>query len=253
MAIVNAGVLPVYDDIEPDLRERVEDVVLNRRARRHRAPARDRARSTPAARAWSGRREDLAWRERPVGERLTHALVEGIDAWIVEDTEEARQAASRPLDVIEGPLMDGMNVVGDLFGAGRMFLPQVVKSARVMKKAVAHLVPYLEAEREGTGVRRAGTIVTATVKGDVHDIGKNIVGVVLGCNDYEVIDLGVMVPAARILETAAEHDADLIGLSGLITPSLDEMVHVASEMERLGHDDARCSSAGRRRRARTRR
>ena len=178
--------------------------------------------------------EDLAWRERPVGERLTHALVEGIDTWIVEDTEEARQAASRPLEVIEGPLMDGMNVVGDLFGSGRMFLPQVVKSARVMKKAVAHLVPYLEAEREGTGVRKAGTIVTATVKGDVHDIGKNIVGVVLGCNDYEVIDLGVMVPAARILETAAEHDADLIGLSGLITPSLDEMVHVASEMERLG-------------------
>jgi 5-methyltetrahydrofolate--homocysteine methyltransferase len=178
--------------------------------------------------------EDLSWREKPVGERLTHALVEGIDTWIVEDTEEARQAAARPLEVIEGPLMDGMNVVGDLFGSGRMFLPQVVKSARVMKKAVAHLVPYLEAEREGTGVRKAGTIVTATVKGDVHDIGKNIVGVVLGCNDYEVIDLGVMVPAARILETAAEKGADLIGLSGLITPSLDEMVHVASEMERLG-------------------
>ncbi|HEX2470922.1 MAG TPA: methionine synthase [Candidatus Limnocylindrales bacterium] len=233
MAIVNAGVLPVYDDIEPELRERVEDVVLNRRpdaterlleiATRYEGSA---GMDRPA--------EDLSWREKPVGERLTHALVEGIDTWIVDDTEEARQAASRPLEVIEGPLMDGMNVVGDLFGSGRMFLPQVVKSARVMKKAVAHLVPYLEAEREGTGARKSGTIVTATVKGDVHDIGKNIVGVVLGCNDYEVIDLGVMVPAARILETAAEHDADLIGLSGLITPSLDEMVHVASEMERLG-------------------
>ena len=177
--------------------------------------------------------EDLAWRERPVDERLTHALVAGIDAYIVEDTEEARLAAARPLDVIEGPLMAGMNVVGDLFGAGRMFLPQVVKSARVMKKAVAVLIPYLEAQREGTG-KRAGTIVTATVKGDVHDIGKNIVGVVLGCNDYEVVDLGVMVPAARILEKAIEIDADLIGLSGLITPSLDEMTHVASEMERQG-------------------
>jgi 5-methyltetrahydrofolate--homocysteine methyltransferase len=232
MAIVNAGVLPVYDDIEPDLKERVEDVVLNRRP-----DATERLLELATRYAGSAGMdrpaEDLAWRQRPVGERLTHALVEGIDAWIVEDTEEARQAASRPLDVIEGPLMDGMNVVGDLFGSGRMFLPQVVKSARVMKKAVAHLVPYLEAEREGTR-RRAGTIVTATVKGDVHDIGKNIVGVVLGCNDYEVIDLGVMVPAARILETAVEHDADLIGLSGLITPSLDEMVHVASEMERLG-------------------
>jgi 5-methyltetrahydrofolate--homocysteine methyltransferase len=232
MAIVNAGVLPVYDDIEPDLRERVEDVVLNRRP-----DATERLLEIATRYAGEGGMdrpaEDLTWRERPVGERLTHALVEGIDTWIVEDTEEARQAASRPLEVIEGPLMDGMNVVGDLFGSGRMFLPQVVKSARVMKKAVAHLVPYLEAEREGTG-RRAGTIVTATVKGDVHDIGKNIVGVVLGCNDYEVIDLGVMVPAARILETAQEHDADLIGLSGLITPSLDEMVHVASEMERLG-------------------
>ena len=231
MAIVNAGVLPVYDDIELELRERVEDVVLDRRP-----DATERLLEIAGRYAGSGmdrKTEDLGWRERPVGERLTHALVEGIDAWIVEDTEEARQAASRPLDVIEGPLMDGMNVVGDLFGSGRMFLPQVVKSARVMKKAVAHLVPYLEAEREGTG-RRAGTIVTATVKGDVHDIGKNIVGVVLGCNDYEVIDLGVMVPAARILETAQEHDADLIGLSGLITPSLDEMVHVASEMERLG-------------------
>ncbi|HET9755033.1 MAG TPA: methionine synthase [Candidatus Limnocylindrales bacterium] len=232
MAIVNAGVLPVYDDIEPELKERVEDVVLNRRTDATERLLEIATRFAGAA-GMDRPAEDLAWRERPVGERLTHALVEGIDAWIVEDTEEARQAAARPLNVIEGPLMDGMNVVGDLFGSGRMFLPQVVKSARVMKKAVAHLVPYLEAEREGTR-RRAGTIVTATVKGDVHDIGKNIVGVVLGCNDYEVIDLGVMVPAARILETAAEHDADLIGLSGLITPSLDEMVHVASEMERLG-------------------
>ena len=231
MAIVNAGVLPVYDDIEPELRERVEDVVLDRRS-----DATERLLEIAGRYSGSGmdrKTEDLAWRQRPVDERLTHALVEGIDTWVVEDTEEARQAASRPLDVIEGPLMTGMNVVGDMFGSGRMFLPQVVKSARVMKKAVAHLVPYLEAEREGTG-RRAGTIVTATVKGDVHDIGKNIVGVVLGCNDYEVIDLGVMVPAARILETAQEHRADLIGLSGLITPSLDEMVHVASEMERLG-------------------
>jgi 5-methyltetrahydrofolate--homocysteine methyltransferase len=232
MAIVNAGVLPVYDDIEPDLRERVEDVVLNRRP-----DATERLLEIATRYAGEGGMdrpaEDLAWRDKPVGERLTHALVEGIDAWIVEDTEEARQAATRPLEVIEGPLMDGMNVVGDLFGSGRMFLPQVVKSARVMKKAVAHLVPYLEEEREGTG-RRAGTIVTATVKGDVHDIGKNIVGVVLGCNDYEVIDLGVMVPVSRILEAAEEHNADLIGLSGLITPSLDEMVHVASEMERLG-------------------
>ena len=233
MAIVNAGVLPVYDDIEPDLRERVEDVVLNRRQD-------STERLLEIATRYAGTEgmerpaEDLTWREKPVGERLTHALVEGIDAWIVEDTEEARQAATRPLEVIEGPLMDGMNVVGDLFGSGRMFLPQVVKSARVMKKAVAHLVPYLEAEREGTDARKAGTIVTATVKGDVHDIGKNIVGVVLGCNDYEVIDLGVMVPVARILEAAEEHKADLIGLSGLITPSLDEMVHVASEMERLG-------------------
>ena len=232
MAIVNAGVLPIYDEIEPELRELVEDVVLNRRPD-----------STERLLEFAGRfagdsgmeraAEDLAWREKPVDERLTHALVAGIDAYIVEDTEEARLVAARPLDVIEGPLMAGMNVVGDLFGAGRMFLPQVVKSARVMKKAVAVLIPYLEAERAGTG-KRSGTIVTATVKGDVHDIGKNIVGVVLGCNDYEVVDLGVMVPAARILEKAIEIDADLIGLSGLITPSLDEMTHVAEEMERQG-------------------
>ncbi|HEV7604990.1 MAG TPA: methionine synthase [Candidatus Limnocylindrales bacterium] len=233
MAIVNAGVLPIYDDIEPELRERVEDVVLDRRPD-----------STERLLELAGRyagesgmervAEDLAWRERPVDERLTHALVAGIDAFIVDDTEEARLLAARPLDVIEGPLMAGMNVVGDLFGAGRMFLPQVVKSARVMKKAVAVLIPYLEAERDGTAQQRAGTIVTATVKGDVHDIGKNIVGVVLGCNDYEVVDLGVMVPAARILEKAIEINADMIGLSGLITPSLDEMTHVATEMERQG-------------------
>ena len=232
MAIVNAGVLPVLDDIDPELRERVEDVVLDRRpdaTERLLEVAIRYAGEAGQARA----AEDLAWRDRPVEERLTHALVEGIDTWIVEDTEEARLRAARPLDVIEGPLMAGMNVVGDLFGAGRMFLPQVVKSARVMKKAVAVLVPYLEAERAG-GVGRAGTIVTATVKGDVHDIGKNIVGVVLGCNDYEVVDLGVMVPAARILERAREIGADLVGLSGLITPSLDEMVHVAAEMERQG-------------------
>ena len=232
MAIVNAGVLPIYDEIEPELRERVEDVVLNRRP-----DATERLLELAGRYAGeSGMEraaEDLSWRERPVEERLTHALVAGIDAFIAEDTEEARLQAARPLDVIEGPLMAGMNVVGDLFGAGRMFLPQVVKSARVMKKAVAVLVPYLEAERAGTR-RRSGTIVTATVKGDVHDIGKNIVGVVLGCNDYEVVDLGVMVPAARILEKAIEIDADLIGLSGLITPSLDEMTHVASEMERQG-------------------
>jgi 5-methyltetrahydrofolate--homocysteine methyltransferase len=232
MAIVNAGVLPVYDDIDPELRERVEDVVLDRRP-----DATDRLLATAVQYAAEGGMarpaEDLAWRELPVEERLTHALVEGIDTWIAADTEEARLRARRPLNVIEGPLMAGMNVVGDLFGAGRMFLPQVVKSARVMKKAVAVLVPYLEAERSD-GARSAGTIVTATVKGDVHDIGKNIVGVVLGCNDYEVVDLGVMVPAARVLERAQEIGADLVGLSGLITPSLDEMVHVASEMERQG-------------------
>ena len=232
MAIVNAGVIPQYDDIDPELLERVEDVVLNRRP-----DATDRlleiAPRYAGGAAVTRTGDDLAWRELPVDERLTHALVEGLDAFIAEDTEEARLAAARPLDVIEGPLMRGMNIVGDRFGAGRMFLPQVVKSARVMKKAVAVLIPYLEAQREGTG-RRAGTIVMATVKGDVHDIGKNIVGVVLGCNDYEVIDLGVMVPASRILDTAREVGADLIGLSGLITPSLDEMVHIAATMEREG-------------------
>jgi 5-methyltetrahydrofolate--homocysteine methyltransferase len=232
MAIVNAGVIPQYDDIDPDLLERVEDVVLNRRP-----DATDRlleiAPRYAGGAAVTRTGDDLSWRELPVNERLTHALVEGLDAYIALDTEESRLLAARPLDVIEGPLMAGMNIVGDRFGAGKMFLPQVVKSARVMKKAVAVLIPYLEAERQASG-GRAGTIVMATVKGDVHDIGKNIVGVVLGCNDYEVIDLGVMVPASRILDTAREVGADLIGLSGLITPSLDEMVHIAATMEREG-------------------
>jgi 5-methyltetrahydrofolate--homocysteine methyltransferase len=236
MAIVNAGALPVVDDLDPALRERVEDLVL---ARRPDATERLLEIAAAAQRTGGGGSPDLAWRERPVEERLSHALVEGISDWIVADTEEARRRASRPLDVIEGPLMAGMSEVGDRFGAGRMFLPQVVKSARVMKQAVAHLIPYMEAEREASGNggsrrRSAGKIVMATVKGDVHDIGKNIVGVVLGCNDYEVIDLGVMVPWSTILETATAEGADLIGLSGLITPSLEEMRVVASEMERLG-------------------
>ncbi|MCB1719295.1 MAG: B12-binding domain-containing protein, partial [Candidatus Competibacteraceae bacterium] len=177
----------------------------------------------------------LEWRNWPVSKRLEHALVAGIDEYVIEDTEQARLEAVRPLDVIEGPLMDGMNVVGDLFGSGKMFLPQVVKSARVMKKAVAHLIPYIEAEKDGQS-RSNGKIIMATVKGDVHDIGKNIVGVVLQCNNFEVVDLGVMVPAQKILDTARELKADLIGLSGLITPSLDEMVHVAKEMQRLEFD-----------------
>ena len=233
MGIVNPGQLAIYDDIEPELRERVEDVVLDRRP-----DATERLLELSARiGGFAGTRkvEDLAWRRLPVKERLTHALVEGIDTWIVEDTEEARHAVAHPIDVIEGPLMDGMNVVGDLFGSGKMFLPQVVKSARVMKKAVAHLIPYLEAEKS-TGSRPNGRVVMATVKGDVHDIGKNIVGVVLQCNNFEVVDLGVMVPAARILETARELDADLVGLSGLITPSLEEMRHVASEMELGGFE-----------------
>ena len=236
MAIVNAGALPVIDDLDPELRERVEDLVLNRRpdATDRLLEIADEAKSTAI-----GTEKDLSWREMPVQARLTYALVEGITDWIVEDTEEARQAAKRPLHVIEGPLMAGMDEVGDRFGSGRMFLPQVVKSARVMKQAVAHLVPYIEAERAAAGddyegPRSAGVIVMATVKGDVHDIGKNIVGVVLGCNDYQVIDLGVMVPWTRILETAREEKADLIGLSGLITPSLEEMRVVAGEMEREG-------------------
>ncbi len=234
MGIVNAGALPIYDELEPELRERVEDVILNRR--------RDSTeRLLEIAERYKGRKgekkaEDLAWRRKPVRERLAHALVHGLDSWVEEDTEEARQQASRPLDVIEGPLMDGMNVVGDLFGAGKMFLPQVVKSARVMKKAVAYLLPFIEAEklRTGDAGKSNGKIVMATVKGDVHDIGKNIVGVVLACNNFEVIDLGVMVPAQKILDTARAENADLIGLSGLITPSLEEMSHVAREMQRQG-------------------
>jgi 5-methyltetrahydrofolate--homocysteine methyltransferase len=237
MGIVNAGQMAVYDDLDPELREACEDVVLNRRpdgaerllalAERYRGHGREK------------KEADLAWRQWPVEKRLSHALVHGVTDFIEADTEEARRKAERPLHVIEGPLMDGMNVVGDLFGSGRMFLPQVVKSARVMKQAVAYLMPFMEQEKREKGLDRRnsnGKIVMATVKGDVHDIGKNIVGVVLQCNNYEVIDLGVMVPAARILETAQKEGADIIGLSGLITPSLDEMCHVAAEMERQGFD-----------------
>jgi 5-methyltetrahydrofolate--homocysteine methyltransferase len=233
MGIVNPAALAIYSEIEPGLRERVEDLVLNRRpdATERLLVVADSARGGA-----HGSGPDLAWRELQVEERLTHALVEGIAEFVVADVEEARQRAARPLDVIEGPLMAGMDRVGDLFGAGKMFLPQVVKSARVMKTAVAHLVPFIEAEQAagGRAPRAKGRIVMATVKGDVHDIGKNIVGVVLGCNNYEVIDLGVMVPAAKILATAREVGADVIGLSGLITPSLEEMRHVAAEMEREG-------------------
>jgi 5-methyltetrahydrofolate--homocysteine methyltransferase len=231
MGIVNAGQLAIYEDIAPELRERVEDVILARRL-----DATERLLEVAArfkGEAGQKRVEDVAWRSWPVAKRLEHALVKGIDEFVVEDTEAARLELASPLAVIEGPLMDGMNFVGDLFGAGKMFLPQVVKSARVMKKAVAHLVPYLEKAQDGSN-RSNGRIVLATVKGDVHDIGKNIVGVVLQCNNFEVIDLGVMVPAQRILETASREGADMIGLSGLITPSLDEMVHVAREMKRMG-------------------
>jgi 5-methyltetrahydrofolate--homocysteine methyltransferase len=232
LGIVNAGQLAVYDELPAELRERAEDVVLNRRpdATERLLEVADRFRGGVSADA---RAEDLAWRSLPVARRLEHALVKGIDQYVVEDAEEARLEATQPLHVIEGPLMSGMNVVGDLFAAGKMFLPQVVKSARVMKKAVAHLVPFIEADK-AAGVRAAGRILLATVKGDVHDIGKNIVGVVLQCNNFEVIDLGVMVPAATILDTARERQVDLVGLSGLITPSLDEMVHVAREMQRQG-------------------
>jgi 5-methyltetrahydrofolate--homocysteine methyltransferase len=232
MGIVNAGQLVVYEDIEPELLEHVEDVIFDRRP-----DATERlVEYAGRVRGEATRREvDLSWREAPVEKRLEHALVHGIVDFIEEDTEEARQRADRPLDVIEGPLMAGMQVVGDLFGAGKMFLPQVVKSARAMKRAVAYLEPYMEAEQAAGGAPRArGKAVLATVKGDVHDIGKNIVGVVLGCNDYEVVDLGVMVPAERILDTAVEEEADVVGLSGLITPSLDQMVDVAREMERRG-------------------
>ncbi len=234
MGIVNAAQLAVYDELDPELRERVEDVVLNRRpdATDRLLEIADRYRGDAVGGA---KKEDLAWREWPVEKRLEHALVKGIDSFVVEDTEEARLQFERPIQVIEGPLMSGMNVVGDLFGEGKMFLPQVVKSARVMKKAVAHLIPYIEAEKE-EGARAAGKILMATVKGDVHDIGKNIVGVVLQCNNFEVIDIGVMVPAQKILDAAREHDVDIIGLSGLITPSLEEMAQIAREMQRLGMD-----------------
>jgi 5-methyltetrahydrofolate--homocysteine methyltransferase len=233
MGIVNAGQLAIYDDLDPELRERVEDVVLNRRpdaterlmeiAERHKGGVQDKDDGSK-----------LAWRELPVAKRLEHALVHGIDQFVVEDTEEVRKTVTRTLDVIEGPLMDGMNVVGDLFGAGKMFLPQVVKSARVMKKAVAYLLPFMEEEKKQSGntSRSNGKIVMATVKGDVHDIGKNIVGVVLACNNFEVVDLGVMVPAQKILDTAIAEHADMIGVSGLITPSLEEMANVAKEMKR---------------------
>jgi 5-methyltetrahydrofolate--homocysteine methyltransferase len=236
MGIVNAGDLPVYDDIPAELREAVEDVILNRRPK---AGGSQTERLVDLAPKYKGDGSkvavaDQAWRSLPVAARLSHALVNGITEFIDADTEEARLAAERPLHVIEGPLMDGMNVVGDLFGAGKMFLPQVVKSARVMKQAVAWLMPFMEAEKEGKPREQAGRILMATVKGDVHDIGKNIVGVVLQCNNYEVIDLGVMVPADRILAEARAHNVDIIGLSGLITPSLDEMVFLASEMERQG-------------------
>jgi 5-methyltetrahydrofolate--homocysteine methyltransferase len=230
MGIVNAGQLGVYEQIDPALREACEDVVLNRRpdATERLLEIAARFKGGGAAR----RTEDLEWRKLPVNKRLEHALIKGIDDYIIEDTEEARLAAERPLEVIEGPLMDGMNVVGDLFGSGKMFLPQVVKSARVMKRSVAHLVPFIEKSKDPGARRSNGRIVMATVKGDVHDIGKNIVGVVLQCNNFEVIDLGVMVPCEKILETARREQADFIGLSGLITPSLDEMVHVAKEMKR---------------------
>ncbi len=237
MGIVNAGQLAVYDEIDPELRQACEDVVLNRRP-----DGTDRLLAVAERFRGAGGKEakaqDLAWRDEPVDKRIAHALVLGITDYIEADVEEARLAAARPLDVIEGPLMAGMNVVGDLFGAGKMFLPQVVKSARVMKQGVAILLPYMEAEKAagGDGRQTAGTIVLATVKGDVHDIGKNIVGVVLACNNYEIIDLGVMTPASKILAVARERKADVIGLSGLITPSLDEMAHVAAEMEREGFD-----------------
>jgi 5-methyltetrahydrofolate--homocysteine methyltransferase len=233
MGIVNAGQLDVYDAIDPELREACEDVILDRRedATERLIELAERYKGTDE----SEEKKLAEWRSLPVVERLSYALVKGIDAHIVDDTEEARQQFARPIEVIEGPLMDGMNVVGDLFGSGKMFLPQVVKSARVMKKAVAHLLPFIEAEKEKNGVTQGkGKVVMATVKGDVHDIGKNIVGVVLQCNGFEVIDLGVMVPWQDILKAANDNRADMIGLSGLITPSLDEMVTVAGEMQRLG-------------------
>lgn len=232
MGIVNAGQLAVYDDLPEELKDRVEDVILNKRE-----DGTDRLLEIAEKYRGDGsvqEKENEAWRELPVRERLTHALVKGINGFVEEDTEEARQMFDRPIEVIEGPLMDGMNVVGDLFGSGKMFLPQVVKSARVMKQAVAYLLPFIEDEKDGAS-QSQGKILMATVKGDVHDIGKNIVGVVLQCNNFEVIDLGVMVPAEKILKVAKEENCDIIGLSGLITPSLDEMVHVAREMQRLDY------------------
>ena len=231
MGIVNAGQLAVYEDIAPELLDLVEDVLFNRRAD---ATERLVARAEQVRGSGTKREVDLRWREAPVGERLAYALVHGVVDYIEADVEEARQQFARPLEVIEGPLMDGMKTVGDLFGQGKMFLPQVVKSARAMKRAVAVLLPFMEAEKAAGGARAQGKVLIATVKGDVHDIGKNIVSVVLGCNNYEVIDLGVMVPTDKILKAAVEHGADVIGLSGLITPSLDEMVGVAREMERRG-------------------
>jgi 5-methyltetrahydrofolate--homocysteine methyltransferase len=238
MGIVNAGDLPVYDDIDAELREAVEDVILNRPQRTNVSNTERLVDMAPRYKGEKGQARvvDLKWREQPVAARIAHALVHGITEFIEADTEEARLGVERPLHVIEGPLMDGMNVVGDLFGSGKMFLPQVVKSARVMKQAVAWLEPFMEAEKAGKPREQAGRILMATVKGDVHDIGKNIVGVVLQCNNYEVIDLGVMVPADRILDEAKAHNVDIIGLSGLITPSLDEMVFVGAEMERRGFD-----------------
>lgn len=234
MGIVNAGQLAIYDELPKELKDKVEDVVLNRSDQATEALL-EIAEQFRGDGATASKKEDLAWRELPVAERLSHALVKGVSQFIVEDTEEARQKSSRPLDVIEGPLMDGMNVVGDLFGEGKMFLPQVVKSARVMKQAVAYLQPFIEEEKT-EGQSSNGRILMATVKGDVHDIGKNIVGVVLQCNNFEVVDLGVMVPCEKILQTAKEKQCDIIGLSGLITPSLDEMVYVAAEMEEQGFD-----------------
>ena len=234
MGIVNAGQLTVYDDIPTELRDRVEDVILNRRTDGQGAERLLEIAVEFHGQSGTKRVKDESWKQLPVVERIEHALVHGINAQIVEDTEEARQLFDRPLQVIEGPLMDGMNRVGDLFGAGKMFLPQVVKSARVMKQAVAHLIPFIEAAAEASGeaAQKKGKILLATVKGDVHDIGKNIVGVVLQCNNYDVVDLGVMVPAAKILDAAIAEEADMVGLSGLITPSLDEMVYVAEEMKR---------------------
>src|SRR5207249_4566579 len=231
MGIVNAGQLAVYEDIPNDLLERVEDIIFNRRA-----DATERMVEFAASVKGGAKKkaEDFAWRAGTVEQRLSHALVHGVTDFIEQDVEEARQQYARPLNIIEGPLMDGMKVVGDLFGAGKMFLPQVVKSARAMKKAVAYLQPFMERESQGKEQRAKGKVVLATVKGDVHDIGKNIVGVVLGSNNYDIVDLGVMVPADKMMQTAIDERADLVGLSGLITPSLDEMVFVAREMTRRG-------------------